>query len=98
MEQWSKYWQQMTKMWKLSWDPYLKAATAMQEQSDRMLDLMLQQIDISSEEARKQVREWLQGAREVSKVYRAQLEAIQENIKKLEEMLEQPAKPKQAKQ
>ncbi len=79
---------QMVGMWKASWETYLKTVKAAEDQGDRMLDLMLQQSDTLQGEARKLVKQWADNAKEISKTY---LGAVEQNVKKIEEMLEPKA-------
>lgn len=76
---------ELLKVWKTSWESYLKTVNTLQEQGDKMMELMLNQSDAYREEAKKLIKEWAQNTKEIQKNY---LEAIQENWKKLEEMLE----------
>jgi len=76
---------QMVGMWKASWETYLKSVQAAEQQGDRMLELMLQQSDTLQGEARKLVKQWADNAKEISRTY---LGAIEQNVKKIEEILE----------
>ena len=82
---------QVLGMWKSSWETYVKTLKAAEEQSDRMLDLMLQQSDTFQEEAKKLVKEWVKNSKEVSKSY---LDAVEQNVNKIDEMLEPKEKGK----
>jgi polyhydroxyalkanoate synthesis regulator phasin len=72
-------------MWKTSWETYLKTLRATEEQGDRMLDHMLQQSDVLQEEGKKLVKQWVDNSKKASKSY---LDAIEQNIKRMEEILE----------
>lgn len=76
---------QILGMWKGSWGTYVKTLKAAEEQGDRMLDLMLQQSDTFQEDAKKLVREWVSNSKKTTKSY---LDAVEQNVKKIEEMLE----------
>jgi polyhydroxyalkanoate synthesis regulator phasin len=76
---------QIMGMWKTSWETYLKTLKATEEQGDRMLDLMLQQSDNLQEEGKKLVRQLIDNSKKVSKSY---LDAVEQNIKKMEDILE----------
>lgn len=75
---------QVLGMWKSSWGTYVKTLKAAEEQGDRMLDLMLQQSGTLQEEAKKQIKEWVNNSKKVSKSY---LDAVEQNVNKFEEML-----------
>jgi len=76
---------QMVGMWKASWETYLKTVKAAEEQGDRMLDLMLQQSDALQGEGRKLVKQWAENAKEIGRTY---LGAVEQSVKKMEEILE----------
>ena len=94
---------QIMGMWKGSWETYVKTVKAAEEQGDRMLDQMLQQSGTLQEEAKTQIKEWVNNSKRVSKSY---LDAVEQSVNKFEEMMElaeekrtpQPAKPKQPSQ
>ncbi len=81
---------QVMGMWKGSWETYVKTVKAAEEQGDRMLDLMLQQSSTLQEEARKEIKEWVNNSKDLSNSY---LDAVEQNVNKFEEMLE-PAEAK----
>ena len=76
---------QILGMWKSYWETYVKTLKAAEEQGDRMLDLMLQQSDVFQGEAKKLIREWINNTKKVSKSY---LDAVEQNVGKIDEMLE----------
>ena len=76
---------QILGMWKSSWETYVKTLKAAEEQSDRMLDLMLQQSDTFQEESKKQIKELVNNYKKVGRSY---LDAVEQNVNKIEEMLE----------
>ncbi|MEK7280923.1 MAG: hypothetical protein AAB037_01045, partial [Chloroflexota bacterium] len=76
---------QILGMWKGSWETYVMTLKSAEEQSDRMLDIMLQQSGTFQEDAKKLIKEWVKNSKEVSKSY---LDAVEQNVNKLEEMLE----------
>ena len=75
---------EMLKLWKSGLDTYIKTVTSMQEQGEKLLDQMLQQGETLGEESKKLLKEWASNAKELQKNY---LDALQENLKKIEEML-----------
>ncbi len=75
---------QLLGMWKSYWETYVKTLKAAEEQGDRMLDLMLQQSDTFQGEAKKLIREWINNTKKVSESY---LDAVEQNVSKIEEML-----------
>ena len=76
---------EMFKMWKSSWESYVKNLQMMQDQSDKMLDLFLAQSDAVREETKKMLREGMRNAQQAQKSY---FEAVEENIKRFEELFE----------
>ena len=76
---------QILGMWKGSWETYVMTLKSAEEQSDRMLDIMLQQSGTFQEDAKKLIKEWVKNSKEVSKSY---LDTVEQNVNKLEEMLE----------
>jgi polyhydroxyalkanoate synthesis regulator phasin len=76
---------QVLGMWKNSWETYVKTLKAAEEQGDRMVDLMLQQSDTLQEEAKKLVKEWTDNYKKTSRSY---LDTVEQNVNKIEEMLE----------
>ena len=72
-------------LWKSSVQAYMKNLSAMQEQGDRMLELMLEQSDVYREEFKKMLKE---SADQVKQMQKSYLDAIQENMQKMEEMLD----------
>jgi hypothetical protein len=75
---------EMLKMWKTSWEGYVKNLTMMQEQGERMFELLLTQSGSVREEAIKLVKEGISSAKEAQKTY---VDTVQENIKKIEDLL-----------
>ncbi len=73
------------KMWKSSWESYVKTLQAMQEQGDKMLDLFLAQSDAVREETKKMLREGMSNAQQAQKAY---FQAVEENFKRFEELFE----------
>jgi polyhydroxyalkanoate synthesis regulator phasin len=71
------------KLWKSSWDAYLKAMDAVSEQGEKLLDLMVKQGDEVREETKKMFKEWAASAKDMQGKYK---QSIEETIKKFEEM------------
>lgn len=82
---------QILRMWKNSWETYLRSLKATEEQGDRMLELMLEQSDAFREETRRLIKEWVNNYKKVSKGY---MDAVEQNVKKIEDMLEPKTKTK----
>jgi len=76
---------EMFKLWEQSWQPYFKTITAMQDQSDRMMELMLSQNPLLPEETKKFMLEWGAQARKIQQGY---VELVQGNIRKVQELIE----------
>ena len=74
---------EMFKMWKSSWESYVKTLQAMQEQGDKMLDLFLAQSDTVREETKKMMKEGMSNAQQAQKAY---FQAVEENFKRFEEL------------
>ena len=76
---------EMFKMWKSSWESYVKNLQMMQEQGDKMLDLFLAQSDAVREETKNMLREGMRNAQQAQKSY---FNAVEENFKRFEELFE----------
>ena len=76
---------EMFKMWRSSWESYVKTLQSIQEQGDKMLDLFLAQSDAIREENKKLLRDGMSNAQQAQKAY---FEAVEENIRRFEEMFE----------
>jgi hypothetical protein len=74
----------MLKLWKSSWESYVKTLATMQEQGEKMLDLLFTQSESLQEETKKLVKEWMVNAKDAQKSY---LQTVEENLKKIEEAL-----------
>lgn len=75
---------EMLKLWKSSWEAYLKTIQAMSDQGSKMLELMLGQSDQLSDEFKKSLKEWSANAKSLQDQY---VQSVEENIKKMEDML-----------
>ena len=75
---------EMLKGWKSSWESYVKTLTMMQEQGEKMLDLLFTQSDTVREESKKLIKEGLDNAKEAQKSY---LNSVEDNLKKIEDLL-----------
>ena len=76
---------QILGMWKSAWETYVKTIKVAEEQSDRMLDLMLQQSSTLQEETKNLVKEWVNNSKNLSNSY---LDAVEQNVNTIEGMLE----------
>jgi hypothetical protein len=74
---------EMFKMWKTSWESYVKTLQMMQEQGDKMLDHFLSQSDAVREETKKMMREGMSNAQQAQKTY---IQAVEENFNRFEEL------------
>ena len=75
---------EMLKMWKGSWATYVKTLEAMWYQGEKMLDTMMNRNPFMPEEYKKMLRGWAKQTKESGNTY---IEMLNENMKKLEEML-----------
>ena len=75
---------EMVKMWKTSWENYVKTLTTMQDQSERMFELFLSKSDTLREEAKKLIKERITQAKEAQKTY---LGVVEENFRKIDDLL-----------
>lgn len=73
----------MFKMWKTSWESYVKTLQMMQEQGDKMLDVFLAQSDTVRDETKKILKEGMNNAQQAQKVY---FQAVAENLKRFEDL------------
>lgn len=76
---------QILGMWKSAWETYVKTIKVAEEQSDRVLDLMLQQSSTLQEETKNLVKDWVNNSNNLSNSY---LDAVEQNVSKIEGMLE----------
>ncbi len=74
----------MLKGWKSSWESYVKTLTTMQEQGERMLDLLLAHSDTGHDEAKKLIKEGVANTQQAQKSY---VQTVEENLKKIEELV-----------
>lgn len=75
---------EILKYWRSSWEMYLKTVKTMQEQADKMLELILEQSDVFRDEMKKSIRETAGNMKEVQSNY---IQAIEQNLSKIEGML-----------
>lgn len=75
---------EMLKMWKYSWENYLKNLNMMQDQGEKMLDLFFVQSDSVKDEAKRLIKEGIANTKEAQKSY---VNVVEENLKKIEDML-----------
>lgn len=76
---------QILGMWKSAWETYVKTIKVAEEQSDRVLDLMLQQSSTLQEVTRNLVKDWVNNSKNLGNSY---LDAVEQNVSKIEGMLE----------
>ena len=72
------------KMWKSSWENYVKTLSTLQGQGEKMLDLIFTQSHTTQEETTKLVKEGMAKAQEAQKSY---FQIMEDNFKKIEELL-----------
>ena len=73
---------QMMKLWRSSWETYVKTLSMMQEQGDKMLDLLFTQSGTAQEETRKLMKDWVANIKEAQKTY---IQTVEENLKRIED-------------
>ena len=71
-------------LWKQSWETYVKTLESMQAQGDKMMEMMLEQNAFLPDESKKAMEEWAVSAKKMQKAY---LDMVQDNIKRMEELL-----------
>jgi len=74
---------EIAKFWKTQWEAYLKSMFTMQEQGEKMLELMFSQSGVLQEESKKMVKDWTVKSKKMQKTY---LDMMEANFKKIEEM------------
>jgi polyhydroxyalkanoate synthesis regulator phasin len=77
---------ELLKMWRSSWENSVKNLTMVQEQGNKMFDLLLTQGETIQTETKKLIKEGMANAQEAQKSY---FQAMEENLKKIEELLAQ---------
>ncbi|MGD8714229.1 MAG: hypothetical protein PVG70_06775 [Desulfobacterales bacterium] len=77
---------ELLKMWRSSWENSVKSLTMVQEQGNKMFDLLLTQGETIQTETKKLIKEGMANAQEAQKSY---FQAMEENLKKIEELLAQ---------
>jgi hypothetical protein len=75
---------EMLKMWKASWENYVKNLSMMQEQGEKMLEMLFAQSDSAHDETKKVVKQAIENAKDAQDSY---FQAVEENLKKVEEAL-----------
>jgi hypothetical protein len=78
--------EEMFKVWRSSWENYVKTLSMMQEQGEKMLDLFFTQSGTLQEEAKKLIKEGMANLKEAQKSY---FQVVEENLKKIEELFAQ---------
>jgi hypothetical protein len=74
---------EMMKFWKTQWEAYLRSIFTMQEQGEKMLELMFSQSGVLQEESKKMIKDWTNKSKKIQKTY---LDMVDANCKKIEEM------------
>ena len=74
---------EMFKMWKSSWEGYVKTLKMMQSQGENMLNIFLTQSDTVREETKKLLRDGIANAQEAQQNY---FKTVEENFKRFEEL------------
>ena len=75
---------EMLKAWRSSWESSVKTLTMMQEQGEKMLELLYSQSETAKEETKKLIKEGMIKAQEAQKSY---FQAVEENLATIEELL-----------
>ncbi len=75
---------EMLRVWKSSWESYVKSLTMLQDQGDKMLDLLFTQSETMQEESKKLLKEWRANTKEAQKSY---IQSVEQNLQKIEELL-----------
>jgi len=73
---------QTMKLWRSSWETYVRTLSMMQEQGDKMLDLLFTQSGTAQEDTRKLMKEWTANIKEAQKTY---IQTVEENLKRIED-------------
>ena len=72
------------KMWRASWENYVKSLTMMQEQGEKMFEMLLAQSDSTRDEAKRVTKQAIENAKDAQNSY---FEAVEEALKKIEDAL-----------
>ena len=75
---------EMLKGWRSSWESYVNTLTMMQDQGEKMIDLLFTQSENVQKETKSLIKESMSNAQEAQKSY---LQAVDENLNKMEELL-----------
>jgi polyhydroxyalkanoate synthesis regulator phasin len=75
---------EMIKGWKSSWESYVNTLSMMQEQGEKMIDLLFTQSENVQKETKKLMKESISNAQEAQRSY---FQAVDENFNKMEELL-----------
>jgi hypothetical protein len=75
---------EMLKMWKSSWGTYVKNLSMMQEQGEKMLEMLFAQSESTHDETKKVIKQAIENAKDAQSSY---FQAVEENLKKIEEAL-----------
>ena len=72
---------EMLKMVKASWETYFQMLETVQEQSEKMMELMVSQGEALQSESKNALRQWLDNAKKTQAEYK---KVMEENLSKLE--------------
>jgi len=74
----------MLKGWRSSWESYVNTLNTMQEQGEKMIDLLFTQSENVQKETKSLIKESMSHAQEAQKSY---FQAVDENLNKMEDLL-----------
>ncbi len=77
---------EMLKMVKSSWETYFRMLETVQEQSEKMMELMITQGETLHGESKTALRQWVDNAKKTQAEYR---KVMEENLEKLEGYLKE---------
>jgi polyhydroxyalkanoate synthesis regulator phasin len=72
---------EMLRMVKASWETYFQMLDTMQEQSEKMMELMVSQGEALQSESKNALKQWLDNAKKTQEEYK---KVMEENLSKLE--------------
>ena len=72
---------EMARMVKSSWETYFQMLETVQEQSEKMMEMMMNQGETLQSESKTALRQWLDNAKKTQAEYK---KVMEENIEKLD--------------
>lgn len=78
--------EEMFRVWRSSWEGYLRTLSALQEQGEKMLELFFSQSTLLQAEAKKLIKDGVANLKEAQKTY---VHTVEENLKKIEELFKE---------